>query len=218
MPSHEFVWEETDDQIMIRGAGCQLIFTRLGDRWTHRLAVVRGAGDEALIEVATALESDPERDDPTRVVSPVYQELHRHDLGDDQNNRICLLLTGLSSQHHFSAAVSLAFDPDAPETVLIDFDIADRCRAPVSVLAATYSVRLSSSDLGASDPQSINWQGPALGAGHLELRGEPGTTLALAEGGRNATSVQALATIDATAFTHRLRYRWRWAIDSSLTL
>ena len=60
------------------------------------------------------MESQPERDDPTRIVSPVYQELQRHESAGDQTGGVCLLLTGQFFQHHFSAAFSLFRDPDSP--------------------------------------------------------------------------------------------------------
>jgi hypothetical protein len=118
-------------------------------------------------------------------------------------------------QHHFSASVSLYRDQEAERFVVLEIDVADRCRAPVSALAATYLVRLGSSELADASQHAITWSGfapeAAPGPRRLELRCDPPGSLALAEAGRNATRVQAVAAIDPAVFTHRLRYRWRWS-------
>ena len=50
------------------------------------------------------------------------------------------LLTGSCFNHHFSAVFSLYRDRETPECIVLDVDIADRCRGPVEKLAATYVV------------------------------------------------------------------------------
>ena len=70
---------------------------------------------------------------------------------------LCLLLTGTFFKHHFSAVVSLGIDPDRPDGLVLDVDVADRCRAPVDSLAATYTVRLDSGALADAGPQAIIW-------------------------------------------------------------
>jgi hypothetical protein len=220
MPDSEFTWEQTDDRYVIHGPGARITFARTGDRWTHHLAF--GAGrwaDEPSSALASAVESDLDRQDPARIVSPVYQEIQRHEFAGDKVRGLCVLLTGHLFQHHFSAAVSLFRDHDAPGFIVLEIDVADRCRAPVSSLAATYLVRLGSNDLADASAHAITWSGPAIGsgAGCLELRCHPPGTVALAEAGRHATGVQVLAAIDPAVFTHRLRYRWRWERRSDLT-
>jgi hypothetical protein len=218
MAGSEFTWEQGEDRFLLRGAGVRITFARVGDRWTHHAAFGdESAGDLHLAEVASAIEGDPERDDPARVVSPVYQEIQQHEFASDQIRGICLLLTGQSFRHHFSAAVSLFRDPASPRFIVLDVDVADRCRAPVSSLAATYMVHLSSSELVAAGPHEIAWAGTALGDGRLELECDLPATLALAEAGRQATRVQALAAIDPATSTHRLRYRWRWDSSGEVT-
>jgi hypothetical protein len=208
MADSGFTWEQADDRIVIRAPGARITFVRIGDRWTHHLSIGTKPGvDDAATELVSVIESDAKHDDSTRIVSPVYQEIQRHEFAGDQLRGLCVLLTGHLFQHHFSAAVSVLRDPEKTDFVVLEIDVADRCRAPVSALAATYLVRLGSSVLTGASPRAIAWSEP----GSLELSCEPPATLAMAEAGRQATRVQALATIDPLLFTHRLRYRWRWA-------
>ena len=136
---------------------------------THCGSVVLVTG---LPSVVSAVESQSERDDPTRIVSPVYQELQCHESTGNRIDGVCLLLTGHFFQHHFSAAIRLFRDPDSPRDLVLDFDVADRCRSPVQSLAATYLVRLGSSDLAEADPQGIAWNPGTTVPGRLGLRCE----------------------------------------------
>jgi triphosphoribosyl-dephospho-CoA synthetase len=95
--------------------------------------------------------------------------------------------------------------------VVVEFDVADRCRAEVASLAATYLVRLGSNELRDAGAQSIAWADGQAGDGALTLESDAGATLALAEAGRRCARAQALALLEPGSFTHRLRYRWRWA-------
>jgi hypothetical protein len=135
---------------------------------------------------------------------------------------LCLLLTGRLFQHHFSAAVSVLTELDDPDAVGIEFDVADRCRAPVAALAATYQVGLGSSELSDASPRAIVWRREESatepgGGGQIELLCDAPGSLSLGEAGRQATRVQALASIVPGQFTHRLRYRWRWVSSSERT-
>jgi hypothetical protein len=222
MTDCEFTWEETDLQCVIGGRGVQISFKRTGDRWTHHLSFTSSQDpNDGPRVLASALEHQGDADDPTRIVSPVYQEISRHEFAGDRMRGVCALLTGRLLTHHFSAAISLFEDPGEPGSVLIDFDVADRCRAPVSSLAATYALRLGSSELKSASSQAIAWgpmePGAAAGWGLLELLCDSPGGLALAEAGRQSTRVQALAPIDPSQFTHRLRYRWRWASTPTFT-
>ena len=135
---------------------------------------------------------------PRRIVSPVYQEIHRHELPHDEFGAARILLTGHLFEHHFSAAVSMIRDPHEPSFGVLEFDVADRCRAPVQVLAATYLVNAGSSELATAGPQAIVWTGlvPGVATTRLEILCDPPSALAMAEAGRQATRVQALAAID----------------------
>jgi hypothetical protein len=215
MADSQFTWQQTEDRCVINGPRARITFARIDDRWTHHLAfrAESSAGDDFVALVST-IEAEPDGGDPARIVSPVYQELQRHEFAGDHVRGICVLLTGHLHQHHFSAAVTLFRDQESERFVVLEIDVADRCRAPVSVLAATYLVRLGSSELADAGPHVITWSVPAPDAGSgpkgLELRCDSPGTVALAEAGRNATRVQALAAIDPAVYTHRLRYRWRW--------
>jgi len=204
-------WQEGEDRAVVSGPGLRLAFARVGDRWTHSLELPQGSW----VLLAQATEGDPQRDGARRVLSPLYQELYRHEPA--QGPGLCLLLTGRSFHHHFSAAVSLRGDPGQPGRLDIDFDIADRCRAPIDSLAATYSVGVSGGQLVDANPGRIAWDPVGPDRGRLELIAEAPVTLALAEAGRHATRVQALAKIEPATFTQRLRYRWRWTSSSDRT-
>jgi hypothetical protein len=205
---HDFSWTESDDRAVMAGPGLVATFLRTGGRWTHHL-------EHDGFEVVVSVESDPDRDDPARIVSPVYQEIHRHDV--DATDAACSLLTGQLAQHHFSAVVSLCRDAGQPGSLVLVIDVADRCRSLVESLAATYLVRLDSGALADASPGKIAWNLAGQAPGRLEIEVEPPGMLALAEAGRNATRVQTLAAIQPATFTQRLRYRWRWTSLSDLT-
>jgi hypothetical protein len=154
-------------------------------------------------KIARTVESDASRDDPARVVSPVFQDLQNHAV----ESGLCALLTGQATPHHFSGVVTAHREGPC---YVIDVDIADRCRTPIEFLAATYLVDLGSSDLIDADAERIVWGGPALGEGRLEFSSNGLDVVALAEAGRRACRVQALARLDPTTHTQRLFYSWRW--------
>ncbi len=194
---------DAEDLLRVEGPGFTLAFHKEGDRWIESIR-----GDSG--ELVRALIGEP--NDPARVPHPVYQEWQLH--GPESGASLCLLLTGLSFTHHFSAALTIAADPVDPAAVRLDFDVADRCRSPVESLAATYLLDLGSNALASADPERIAWEVPN---GRLELLAGPGASLAMAEAGRRATRAQIVATIEPGAFTHRLRYGWRWTIASDRT-
>ncbi len=211
MSNLTFSWIQGDDRAVMAAPGLDVIFTRAGPCWAHHLELLH----QGKLEVAATVEYDPERDHPARIVSPVYQELQFHALSDTEG--LCALLTGHLHQHHFSAAIRLFADPEQLDTLVLDIDVADRCRARVENLAATYTVHLTSSALADASPEKIVWnlEGPI--EGQLELAAHPPATLALVEAGRAATRVQAVAAIERETLTHRLRYGWRWTSAPSLT-
>jgi hypothetical protein len=209
MSRPEFRFETGDDRQTIRAPGLRLAFRRGGERWAHALAVGDGTSD-VLIGVAESVEGDPDRDDPARVISPAYQDVQPH----FTEGNTCALLTGQSTPHHFSAVVTAR--RDGPSTV-VEVDVADRCRGPVEVLAATYLVQLGSSDLVDAGPDRIVWGGEALGHGRLEFSAGGVDDVAMAEAGRRATRVQALARLVPSTHTQRLFYSWRWTPAASTT-
>src|SRR5262245_4456494 len=109
----EFTWEQSDDAFVIRGPQARISMARIGGRWTHRLELdeEKFTALGASPVLISAVEVEPEHSDPARIVSPVYQELQRHNFAGDQLRGVCLLLTGHLFQHHFSVAVSAFRDP-----------------------------------------------------------------------------------------------------------
>jgi hypothetical protein len=202
-PEPEFHAEVHDDRVSLRGPEFGVEFRRVGDRW-----IDASLGPQPAIELVRPQLVNAGSEDPARVAHPVYQELHLH--GPTAGSSLCLLLTGLSFSHHFSAAVTLSRDLHHPASILLDFDVADRCRSRVESLAASYLVGLDSGALEAADRGRIAWCVGPPNPGRLELVAGPQAALSLAEAGRTATRVQIVAAIRPETFTHRLRYGWRW--------
>jgi hypothetical protein len=195
-----------DDVATLMAPGLGVEFRKVGDRWSDAIL----CGDRGIVPPCFST-ARPATEDPARVASPVYQDLQLH--GSDTGRSLCLLLTGLFFKHHFSAAVTLATDPQRAGRILLDYDVADRCRSPVESLAATYLVGFDSGALASADPGRIAWHVAAPTPGLLELVAPPPASLALGEAGRRGTLVQVLASIQPGSFTHRLRYCWRWTSD-----
>ncbi|HWE36286.1 MAG TPA: hypothetical protein VG406_06910 [Isosphaeraceae bacterium] len=194
--------DPNDVRWQVRAPGLVVEFHRLGDRWTHDVAVgPRGAP----AVVAVAVEADAERDGPTRVVSPTYQELD-FERGAD---RVGALLLGQAGPHHFSAVFAVWEDPGQVGVVV---DVADRCRVPVESLACTYRLDLPAAALRSADPGAIAWDLPG---GRLEFMAKEPARVAVAEAGRRGTLVQAEAGIDSKSHTQRCLYRWLWTPDRS---
>jgi hypothetical protein len=210
-PAAGICWDQTEDRADVCGPGLRIAFARTGVLWTHSLVL---PGEHGL-EIARSVETDPDRSDPCRIVSPLYQDIQRHQ--GAAGSGLCLLLTGTLYKHHFSAAISLVHDPDRPEGMMLDVDVADRCRSPVENLAATYTVGLDSGKLARAGSEAISWENVGADVGGLEIEAVVPSTLVLAEAGRSATRVQVLAAIQPGGFTHRLHYRWRWTCNSGLT-
>jgi hypothetical protein len=197
--SGSFTIEDEGDSRSIIGRDFALVFHPLGDRWTHSVEAARTAGGPRET-IATATEWDAERDDPTRVVSPVFQEIQFHEAG---SGRPQALLLGMSGRHHFSAAFVVE---EKEGGVTLSVDVADRCReAGSTLLASTYTALLHSGELSECDESRIAWD---LGGRRLTLAAGPSTRVGLAEAGRRATRVQALADIGVAGPTRRWQYSW----------
>ncbi len=192
--------ETTEERQSILTPRLRLAFPWTGDRWSHAL---EGEDTPGRVRLAHSIEGDPRRDDPARVVSPAYQQLsfQRGEAG------VQALLVGQSGPHHFSAVFTIL---ERGEEIVIEVDVADRCRSALAALACTYRVNATSSDLRDADPDRILWELPALGHRRLSLEAVEPTRIALAEAGRSATQVQASAPIRPDSRTQRCVYRWRW--------
>lgn len=198
-----FTVEDEGDTRSIVGRGFALVFRRRGDRWTHAVEVARSPGD-AREPIATSLEWDAGRDDPARVASPVFQELQFQIDGEGRPQALAL---GMSGRHHFSAAFVVE---SAGDVMRLAVDVADRCREPAEFLASTYTAPLHSGQLAASDASAIAWD---LGDGRLVFSAGPSTRVGMAEAGRRATRVQALAEIGVAGATRRWQYSWSLSRD-----
>jgi hypothetical protein len=190
----------------------QLLFKWKGDRWVHSLEHILDTGHNRTL--ARSVEGDPSRDDPSRVVSPVYQQLHFQTVGSTHQ----ALLVGQSGPHHFSAVFSVdqrfrAGKTDGPDyEIIIKVDVADRCRGPVEALASTYTVDARSDDLVDANPFLAIWN---MGPNRLTFAAIEPARVSLAEAGRRATQIQALAGHSEGSPTNRFVYYWLW--DSDLT-
>jgi hypothetical protein len=179
-----------------------------GDRWVHALDVSRRGAWTCLVQ---SFECDPEKLRPDHVVSPAYQQVQfqRGEKG------VQALLVGQSGPHHFSAVLNLKSDVDS--RVVLEVDVADRCRAPLLGLAATYQVNLLATDVSAAGPEGVVW----LPAGEDETLSfgptgppERRARILLSEVGRARVVVQADTPIVPDASTHRLYYQWGWETSS----
>jgi hypothetical protein len=202
--------EVSDDWASLRYHDFGVGFRRLESRWAE---VILGPGSSEGLASAFILATEDQ--DRARLVHPVYQEAHLH--RPEDGSLPCLLMTGRAFDHHFSAAITLTTDPSLESRIILDLDVADRCRSPVQLLSATYIVPLDSGALVDAAPDRIIWQVPEPLPGRLELTASPPASLTLAKAGRVATRVQIIAPIQPGTFTHRIRYRWFWTIADGLT-
>jgi hypothetical protein len=224
-PEFWFEREESGPAVMY-APGVALVFRReRGLGFTHAIHFNSDAGNRAIaLESAivwSARFTDPDIDGAQGawIDDPVYQELVLHEPSGARETGLCALLTGSCFDHHFSAVFSLFRDPETPRSIVLDVDVADRCRGQVEKLAATYFVSQSVScrDTIHATASSAAWQSVSSRSGRLELIAAPPSTLDLSTSSSPGARVQILAEIDKKTHTQRLRYRWRWASSSDLT-
>jgi hypothetical protein len=228
MPSPEFFYEDLASETPVLCAPGAIVSFARANGLVHSLRIRCEPGSHRAPETASgerfvtvSPESGREIDpaDPARVVNPVYQELVKHELPRDHGPGLCLLLTGSAFQHHFSAVFSLYREGLSPGLIVLDVDLADRTRAPIQLLAATYAVHHATGRPGLVDasPTAVAWRGGPLGEGTLELLAEPPARLGRPEARPSSTSVRIEARVDPKTFTQRLHYRWRWTSCAALT-
>jgi len=191
-------FEERGDRRSIVCDDFTLDFERVNDRWTHAIALTLLGLPHT---IARSVEWDDRRDDPSRVISPVFQELH---FQTDVSGIHQALLVGMSGNHHFSAVFSFG---ESTEGVAIDVDVADRVRGDVVAVGSTYSVSLASGDLVACDESKIVW---GVADHRLLFVAGRDVQIGLAEAGRQATHVQAGIVVKPVSPTHRWRYSWHY--------
>ncbi len=185
----------------------RLTFHWDGDRWSHRL---EDNAAPVVVCLARSIEAEPGEDDPARIASPVYQHLtfQRGASG------VQALLVGQAGARHDSAAFTVR---EQAEGVIVEADVASRCRSSESTPCCAYVVAAAPGDLRDAGPGRIAWELDAPAAGRLVFESattpDPPALLTLAESGRRATHVQADAIVVAGAATQRLGYRWRWTVS-----
>ncbi len=197
---------QDEEQAIVAGV-FRLAFRWTGDRWRHVLEI--GAEPSERVALAHSFESDPDRDDPARVVSPVFQELHFQ--GGDPEPEAQALLVGRAGPHHFSAVFSVR---EMPNEVSVEVDLAVRCRATVESLASTYVIEAVGSDLLDADTNHMLWKIANLPSGRLALEATSPARVALAEAGRRGAQAQVQARVDPANHTQRCIYHWRWMTES----
>jgi hypothetical protein len=193
---------EDGDSKVIVGSQIRLIFHWTGERWIHSIGHGKASQPASRI-LAVSFEGDSTCEDPSRVISPVYQQLHFQGEGAQRQ----ALLVGQSGPHHFSAV--LTFEEREGGDVSIDVDVADRCRGVVESLAATYTIDARSDDLLDADRSMAVWD---FEAGRLTFAAVSEAQFSLVEAGRRATQIQVLAPTRSTSSTHRIRYQWHWQV------
>ncbi len=194
-----------------------LRFHRVGDRWTHAIELPAGAeaapaGEPSAPEPAArlplvwAVEGDPARDDPARVVSPVYGTIQ---FSETPATAIRATLSGSCGPHDFEATFDV-WESDGGATVRVA--VRHQTSHPIEATAATYWVDARSSDLIDADGESIRWAPLGEGRGELNFHAEPPARVDLSEAGRRATRVQA--STGPSAFLpgdgYAYTYSWIW--------
>jgi hypothetical protein len=218
----EFWFEQAESETpLLRGPGVGVVFSRARG-FSHLLRVANGASaapielDPGIVQAASVPNEENVLFDGRRIGNPLYQELVPHEQGHDRGRGVCALLTGSCFNHHFSGVYSLGWDQDAPERIVLDVDVADRCRGPVEKLAATYIV---SGALVAIEPEtaSANSLIFRVDRGLLELVAVPPAIIDPPSSFGGGIRIQIQARIDPQTHTQRLHYCWRWASCEDLT-
>ena len=187
---------EDDSQAIAAGA-FRLVFRHDGQRWSHEIAI----GERV---IAVSQESDPERDDPSRIACPTYQQCHAQEVPSARE----VLLVGLWGAHHCSGVFHV--EERIEGEVQVNVDVAVRTRSQLLGLASTYRIRLTSQDLVSADVKGIIWRISEPVDGELRLIGGTETRLVLAEAGRRETVVQIDVPLTEPSTTRRLIYTWSW--------
>jgi hypothetical protein len=195
--------------LLAQGASGLVHGLRIGSRASPPARI---ALKHAIIAADSLPESDDKQLDERRIENPVYQEFVPHELTSGPGEGIGALLTGSCFDHHFSAVFSLGRDRDEPECIVLEIDVADRCRGPIERLAATYIITGKFQDV-TSEPvrataRSVTWD---LDGGVLELEALAPAIIEEPSSSGDGVKVQILARIDPQTYTQRLHYRWRWA-------
>jgi hypothetical protein len=205
-----------DDRRLVladRRFGVRLAFERWYDVWCHTLGALINPRDPLNDQgdFATALgsaEARPEAPPDSVPPSPSYQELH-HDPDQDPRQ---VLLVGKFGPHHYSAVFALREEvaDSGARSLLLDVDVADRCRTPAPVLACTYAVRSIAPFASLEGGAVAFGSAPSPAEEFFRIEAEPPVGLHVRPHGLGGGSlVQLTVATDPAAATHRLRYAIR---------
>lgn len=195
--------KETADRRVVEAAGFRLVFRWIGDRWTHALELDQAPSRRPIIRV---LEGDTDREGPSRIVSPAYQQLQFQEVG----NTLQALLVGQSGPHHFSGVFSVQ---EGDGKVSVDVEVADRCRSEVLALASTYVVDLTTGSILEANPSTLIWNPGTVEGGRLTLSAREPSRVDLREAGPRALQAQVAAQLQTGQRTHRWDYSWQWSVS-----
>lgn len=202
--------EEAENLRVIATPDLRLLFRWSGDRWSHALEVRDGSDWQGFAE---SVEADADRDNPSRIISPTYQEIQWR----QEENSAFALLTGSFGPHHFSTVFRM-FEPRIKGgQSVFHVDITDRYRSEVEALASTYRILSPPSTLRDATPVGAYWSLPGetdsilLGCSNDD---ELPARISLAEAGRGQMLAQVEAIPRELGNTQRFLYWWSLAADS----
>lgn len=198
--------DEGDDEKAIVASHARLIFRWSGALWSHAVEVHDGS---EWFKLAESVEAGTEVENPGRVISPTYQEIHFQQDGD----AVLALLVGQSGPHHFSASFRVAAEVgERQHMMIVKVDAADRCRSPVDRLASTYSIQLPVGSLVLATETLASWSfrnaDSAMTAALSSSPEERGGQVSVMPMGARRSQAQVAASILAGQATHRLIYSW----------
>jgi hypothetical protein len=225
MPPLEFWFEQGDSGLVVmHGPGIAVVFGGehgIGHALCDdsRSGMAASGREDWLVKSAVFSDQEILEGQGLRIDNPVYQEVVPHGFAGETGTGLLALLTGSCLNHHFSAVFSLYCEPEAAGCIVLDVDVADRCRGPVEKLAATYVIGAKSFGVEPKhvSAHSVEWRSEDPQHGRIALIAIPFATVDLRTSSSGEMCVQIQARIDPESHTQRLRYRWRFTSSSDVT-
>ena len=156
MEPHDVPSPTSRPAVQLAAGQTLVVFTWIGDRWAHRIAIAGAAPSAGWTSLDGPLAP---ADDPRWPASPVLVELSRVDVpGGHAGSRPAIVGVGLAGRSHYSA--SIAIDPRDAAT--IRFEIACRLHESPGWLGSTYRqgdrlFRLTPLDTSTVLPRTVVW-------------------------------------------------------------